>query len=65
MYTPYLNDLARLHMNELAAEARHAKRCRELAGPSRMCRLVTKLRRPSTGTDQRRPTPSVVAGRVA
>jgi hypothetical protein len=61
MYSPYLNDLARLRSNDLVAEARHAKQVRELTGPSRICRLVTRLRRPVTGTEQPRPTQPLVA----
>ena len=58
---PYLYDHVRLRRDELIAEARHAKQCRELAGPSFLQQLATKWRRPSTGDGQTRPTQPVVA----
>jgi hypothetical protein len=58
--SPYVYDVVRLRAAELAAEARHAKLCRELAGPSFMRRLVSKVHR-STSVEQRRLTQPVVA----
>ena len=65
MYSPYLNDLARLRTNDLVAEARHATRCREVSGPTVVQRLAAKWRRPSTGADTRRPAHPAVVGRHA
>ncbi|MDX6285119.1 MAG: hypothetical protein QOG53_604 [Frankiales bacterium] len=65
MYSPYLNDLARIHTNDLVTEARHAQRCREVSGPTVMQRLAARWRRPSAGADTRRPTHSAVVGRHA
>jgi hypothetical protein len=60
MYNPYLYDVARVRMDELAAEATHARQRRELAGPGFLERLTTKWRRPSAGSEQRRPAQPAV-----
>lgn len=64
MHTPFLDDVVRLRMNELEAEARRARQRRELAGPSVIERLRSKWRRPVLTPDQRphaRPVPAAHA----
>jgi hypothetical protein len=63
MYSANLNDLSRFRRDEMVAQARHAKQCRQLARPNVVLRVAAKWRRPSIATDQRRPTQPAVAGR--
>ena len=59
MHTPFLDDVVRLRMNELEAEARRARQRRELAGPSVIERLRSKWRRPTVSSHPHaRPVPA-------
>ena len=65
MHTPFLDDVVRLRMNELEAEARRARQRRELAGPSVLDRLRSKWRRPAVGPQPSRHTRPVPAPRTS
>jgi hypothetical protein len=59
MHTPFLDDVVRLRVNELEAEARRARQRRELAGPSVIERLRSKWRRPTVSPQPHaRPVPA-------
>jgi hypothetical protein len=65
MHTPFLDDIVRLHTNELQADARRARQCRELTGPSVLTRLTNKWRRPTVTADPQRHASPVAVPRAS
>jgi hypothetical protein len=65
MHTPFLDDVVRLRMNELEADARRARQRRELAGPSVIERLRAKWRRPTISPESGRHTRPVPVARTS